>query len=234
MDSIPEKRCNKCKNFYPPTHEYWYKSKYQSSGLSTYCKTCERARSRDYHHRNPEKVKAAKKDWIEKNRDKHLAIKKRHYFKYHDKHMARMDKYYEEHSQDFIDRVKQWREDNPEKYAIQSAVQFNKRRARKQALPDTFTNDDWLHALEYFGNCCAVCGRPKGLWHKLSADHWIPITSPNCTGTIPSNIVPLCHGIDGCNNKKNKQHPDEWLIKTFGKRKAKKIAKRIQDYFSSL
>src|SRR5581483_2176482 len=58
--------------------------------------------------------------------------------------------------------------------------------ARKRSLPDTFTERDWQRALEYWDYKCAVCGRPRGLWHTLAADHWIPLTAPDCPGTVRS------------------------------------------------
>lgn len=111
---------------------------------------------------------------------------------------------------------------------------YQKYRARKLSLPDTFSDLDWIHALEYFDGCCAVCGRPQGLWHILAADHWIPLVSPDCTGTVPTNIIPLCHGVGGCNNLKGKQDPEQWLLSRYPYRKAKAIIKRIQTYFDTL
>jgi hypothetical protein len=44
-------------------------------------------------------------------------------------------------------------------------------------------------------------------------------------------MVPLCHGIDGCNNTKGAKPPDEWLIERYGKRKAAAILRRIAAFF---
>lgn len=86
----------------------------------------------------------------------------------------------------------------------------------------------------HFGGRCAVCERPPGLWHTIAADHWTPISSPDCPGTVPSNIVPLCHGVDGCNNSKHDRDAAEWLSETRGKRQANKIIARIEGYFESI
>jgi len=109
-----------------------------------------------------------------------------------------------------------------------------RREARKRALPDSFTAEDWRRCLEYFNNCCAVCGRSQGLWHTISADHWTPLSASNCPGTVPSNIVPLCSGQNGCNNSKNKQKPETWLLRKFGELKAQEIINRINQYFQTL
>lgn len=111
-------------------------------------------------------------------------------------------------------------------------IHVRRRRARKADLPDTFTPNDWQRALDYFGGCCAVCGRQPGLWHKLSADHWTAITKGGAT--TPGNIVPLCCGQDGCNNSKSNRDAEDWLTDKFGKRKAKQILKKIHGYFDSL
>lgn len=109
-------------------------------------------------------------------------------------------------------------------------------RTRKRALPATFTKEQWKRSLDYFNHKCAVCGRDlTGLFHTAAADHWIPLTSPDCPGTIPTNIVPLCQdrkgGEGGCNNSKGNKDPSVWLISKFGKRKAAEVMKRIETYF---
>jgi hypothetical protein len=104
--------------------------------------------------------------------------------------------------------------------------------SRKKELPNTLTSKDWQQALEYWGHKCAVCGRPRGLWHTISQDHWIPLTSPDCPGTHAANILPLCYGADGCNNSKGKQMPDVWLAKKLGKRRAARKMAEIEAYFS--
>jgi hypothetical protein len=116
-------------------------------------------------------------------------------------------------------------------------TRYNRRRAKFLALPDTFTVDDWIFALAYFHGCCAACGRQlNDLFGErtAAADHWIPLNAPDCPGTVPENIVPLCHGKDGCNNSKHAKHPIEWLIERFGKHKANQINQRIQEFFANV
>lgn len=106
-------------------------------------------------------------------------------------------------------------------------------RARKSGLLDNFTPADWQYALDYFGGCCAACGRQPGLWHTLAADHWIPLASSDCPGTVAWNIVPLCHGNDGCNNQKFSNNPADWLIEKFGPRKGRAILRKIEAFLES-
>lgn len=104
--------------------------------------------------------------------------------------------------------------------------------ARKRSLPIAFSNSDWEDALDYWGYQCAICGRPRGLWHTLAQDHWIPLSDPRCPGTLPTNILPLCHGEGGCNNSKGNKDPIRWLEERLGKRRAAQKLAQIQAYFT--
>lgn len=128
--------------------------------------------------------------------------------------------------------IKRWQKANPRKMKM-AAI---RRRSRKESLPTELTDYDWQQAIEYFNGCCAVCGRQlKDLFatHRAAADHWIPVSYEGADnpGTVPENIVPLCHGLDGCNNKKNAKLPDVWLKEQYGTRKANEILARINAYF---
>lgn len=109
------------------------------------------------------------------------------------------------------------------------------KRARKKSLPHSFTIEQRAFAIEYFHNSCAVCGRQLfDLFgeHKLAFDHWIPLSSPECPGSTVTNLIPLCHGVNGCNNSKHARDPHEWLTARYGKRRAQAIIDRIEAYFA--
>lgn len=112
-----------------------------------------------------------------------------------------------------------------------------RRRTRARGLTSSLTAQDLSRMYEYWGNKCACCGATAGLWHILVPDHWIALASPECPGTIPTNIVPLCHakrgsnGQGGCNNSKSNKNPIEWVEQTFGRYKSKQILARVQAYF---
>jgi len=108
---------------------------------------------------------------------------------------------------------------------------YEQYRVRRRNLPDSFSAREWEIAQSYWAHRCAICDRPRGLWHTLSQDHWIPLTDPTCPGTIPTNILPMCYGTDGCNNSKGKKTPEFWLVEKLGKRKAKLKLEEIQTYF---
>lgn len=219
LNSLP-KRCIKCGEEYPATAEYFQRDKNRLSGLFHTCKQCCSARKPE--STNPETKKKCRV--CNKN------------------FPATPDYFFRDKTKKFgLESCCRWchskKEHTPKRKSMRRIVDM-KRRTLEYQLPFNFTEQDWHNCLEYFGHKCAVCGRPVGLWHTLAKDHWIPITHPYCPGTIPTNIVPLCHtrkdGEGGCNNLKGNKAAAEWLIRQFGKRKAVIILKRIEGYFFSL
>jgi hypothetical protein len=207
------KRCRKCGEEYPATTEWFYAEKNAKNGLKATCKMC----YRKLNNTNNKRYYVANRDSIR--------MKYRQY-------------YTDNHDREIM-RFREWRRLNPEKVKIVT----QRRLARKRFLPDTLTKEQWLHAIEYFNGCCAVCGRQANdLFgtHTLAMDHWIPLSDPrpDNPGTVVWNIVPLCHskkdGENGCNNLKNDKPAEQWLIEKFGTRKAKQIMQRIHAYFDSV
>lgn len=197
-----QKQCSHCERWFPATSEYFNKRSNADDGLHYWCKEC----NITYYHENKERIRgrklAADKRWRKDNRQKITAGQR------------------------------EWARKYPEKAKRLKRVATNRRRARKEGLLDTFTSDDYKRMIEYWHGCCAVCGRQlNDLFgeHKAAIDHWIPIAKNG--PTTSDNIVPLCHGVGGCNNSKSGKFPEDWLIEKFGKRKAKQILERIQTYF---
>lgn len=124
-----------------------------------------------------------------------------------------------------------WRRHNRGK-ANANAARYEQ---RVKALPDTLTDQEWQAALDYFGGCCAICERPAGLWHRIVKGHWIPLSDPECPGTVALNIIPICDGQDGCNQAQKGKSPSLWLVQRFGNgREGQKIRSRIEGYFARL
>lgn len=234
MDNLTTKRCTKCGKTQPLTNEYFGKRADQKDGFKTICRNCFReygiARSRKlgYQPLNRSIVEGNKrqcnrcKKWYP-NTHKYFSKEKRVKSGMSCKCVFCQRKLVSEH------RLKTGKID-----PLKNCLYAERRKARQLGLPDTLTIQQWNHALVYFNHSCAVCGRFIGLWHTIAMDHWMPLSDNNCPGTIAKNIVPLCHGLDGCNNKKRNRNPVEWLTDTYGKRKANKILRRIEQYFNSL
>lgn len=219
------KFCAKCQDMKPATPDYFKRDKTRPDGLFPYCKTCTRLQSKSI---TPEER--------ERNRQRSLAYASAH------REEARLRaKQWHWNNRDYVlsyqranrTNAASWRRTYRAHNPLVHKVSNNRRRARKLELPDTLTKVQWQRTLEHFGHTCAVCGRPEGLWHRLAIDHWIPLSSPDCPGTTVDNVVPLCHGIDGCNNSKGDTDPAIWLERRYGTKKARKILARINDYLAS-
>jgi hypothetical protein len=260
-DSIPTKQCAQCKTVKPATLGYFPRRADQKDELSYYCKKCnndnarkwtdanrekKRQGDRDRYKANPEPYKLNAKKWrainpdrkrelgriwSDANREQERERKRKWERNNPDAVRQASRKKYIAHKERIEQRNREWAAANPE---ARRAI-WTRRRARKRALPNIFTSIDRQRALGYFEALCAVCQRPTdGSSRALHIDHWIPLSSPDCPGTIPGNMVPLCGGADGCNNSKGSKNPRQWLIDKFGQAKAAEIMVRVEAYFASL
>lgn len=187
------------------------------------CSACQYVFHKIWMDDNPQKSSEYSKRWRDNHPDEKREDGRRYRKANPEKTREKSRRAYARHPE----KYRQWsmQSRNPEKHRINQ----QRREANKRQLLSTFTNENWQSSLIYFDGRCAVCGRPIGLWHTLAQDHWIPLSKGGCY--TAANIVPLCHGINGCNNSKKDRDPYEWLTKRFGPRKAKQITKRIQEYF---
>lgn len=233
QDAGTYKQCRKCGDILPATLQYFYAQKDGKFGLSTWCKSCKRNYSNEWYSNNLERAKENMRVWQRNNLD---AVRKssRKYRVNNPQKRKQSARAWGKRNRDYVKRKsRKWAKDNPHKRRASKL----RRRARKHSLPDTFTNDDWQHALDYFNHCCAVCGRQLNDMfggHTAAADHWIPLDHPDCPGTVPTNIVPLCHGVGGCNNRKSSKMPDEWLRGEYPPKQRRDILQNITTFFLSL
>lgn len=251
------KHCSKCGNEYPATNVYFYPKKGSKYNLSSNCRECIKSRSREYRSANPDKVREMNHSWYLKNREKANKTSQEWNATHPESFNASKRKWRNaniEHSREYH---RNWRAANRDKsrsYSrkwkrlhYETALEIDRirhrnkpdrakandlrREARKLMLPASYTADDWNRSLSFFGYTCAYCGRQRGLWNPMTADHFIPLSSPECPGTVPSNMIPACRS---CNSSKNDANPIGWVITKFGARKAKKILNRIRAYIDSL
>jgi len=187
---------------------------------------------RVYQAANPEKVRERKRVYYAANSEKVREAVRVYRAANPEKVRERKRVYYAANPEKVREGRRVYHAANPEKVRERGRVYSQRRRARKANLPNTLTTAEWQYATDYFHGCCAVCGRqPKDLFktRRVSADHWIPLTKGG--GTTADNIVPLCSGEDGCNNRKGNKDPEVWLAQQFSKHEAKKILQRINAYF---
>lgn len=242
------KRCTKCGEWKPANRlNYPLTSGKQ---LFSWCKTCNARKTKQWHDQHRDRAKPPAKpysllsdaqkqkknertrQWRKENQEKVRISKKAWYLKNIDRERANSRRRVNELRETNPDLVKQKKRAWQLKHADTIRVIQQRRRSLEHNLPSTFTTADWEQCLSYFNYRCAVCDRPQGLWHKLAQDHWIPVSKGG--SYTPNNIVPLCHGADGCNNSKCNNDPHKWLVAKFGKKKAQDIELRISRYFASL
>jgi hypothetical protein len=224
----PTKRCTKCGQEFPATSEYFTRQKQGKYGFTSTCKPCHRTLERDYREANPEKKRERTRLYYERHKPeidrkhKHYRNVKRDAIRAHDKERSRRP--------DRVAKARVWTRKYKQSHPNADRNSCQTRRARKSSLPATFTLKDWQRCLDYWNNSCAYCGRPRGLWHTMAQDHFIPLSRGG--PYTPENIVPACSGIEGCNNSKNASDPHKWILEKFGKRKAQFIEQRIAAYFA--
>jgi len=254
--TVTSKRCSTCKE--TKAVSAFSRDSTRKDGLRSQCKECEREAGRVYYAANSEKVREKGRVYYAANSEKvrergrvyraanpeKVRETKRVYRAANPDKVREKDRVYREenleklneksrvyraaNSEKLNEKSRVWQVANPEKVRVHN----QRRRARKANLPNTLTAAEWQYAIDYFHGYCAVCGRPpKDLFktRRVNADHWIPLSKGG--GTTADNIVPLCSGEDGCNNRKGNKDPEVWLVLKFGKRKARVILKRILEYF---
>ncbi len=227
MDNHTTKTCTKCGQTFPATLEYFPK---RDNHLHSWCRACKLDYNNQWRHKNPEKDLAHKQKWNDANPDKMEIKRKRYYAENREWYLEYSRNHHVANKDKSKEQQRLWKKANPDKVK----ATYHRYIAKKRGLPNTFTAQDWLHCLEYFNYCCAVCGSQlRDLFGDVvpHADHWIPLASPECTGTIPRNMVCLCND---CNFTKNRTLPLEWLTRKYGAKKAKAILARIHQYFESL
>jgi len=225
----------------PASEEYFYASK-TLGGFSSRCKLCTRRRKSLWKQSHPEQVAEQKRRYWAKHPNKRLeqrdrARERQGYKKLLRAEQKRRTKLEKErlarikHVQSYVDRARRMLH-GLEMARIRERERKHRRNALKRRLPADFTPKDWRYALEYFDHRCAICRRSTDHGRVLAHDHWIPLSKYG--SFTPRNIVPLCHGVDGCNNKKLAKDPHDWLVKEFGPSEALMIEQRIYNFFQTV
>lgn len=238
MDT-PTKRCTKCSKEKSATLEFfgWYKAR---NTWNSQCRECEYTKRQIWNNAHPDKVIASKHRYCIENPEKRHKSNQRWQHANLDKARVKSNRWRQANPDKARVSSRRWREEHPDKQRA-SKQHWNKkhpeqcrkhtqqRRARKQSLPATFTEQDWQHALEYFNGCCVYCGHTPSLFDVntvLHQEHHIAQSKGG--GYTPDNILPACQS---CNLSKHDKDPEIWIIERFGKKCGKTVLERVYKYF---
>lgn len=242
------KRCTKCKELLLVADGRFVTDSQKKDGLHPICRSCTSAHKKARYAANPEMFREIgrqnQKKYATKLRENHRAYRLAH------PEVARKSrkKWTEENPEKDRQSKRDWQKRNPEKKRAQAlrhrkenpekyAAIKHRRRAIENSLPHDMTLEDWAFMFEYWENKCCVCGRCEGDGLILARDHWIPIKDKQgrAIGTVPDNMLPLCHskesGRDGCNSTKLNIDPIEWLYSRYPEEQADEILAKILEYF---
>lgn len=198
------KRCNKCKQDFPSTSEYFDRDKKKKDGLSTTCKQCMKEYNARRYQEKKDEIKVQNREYYDNNKEKYKPLFKENHHRWYkdniDEYNRNSIKWREEHSEYFKEYHKNYFKENPEK-----TIEASKRRVERMKLqPYTLTTKQWKYIKAKFNNCCAYCGQEI----PLQQEHFIPVASEGAY-TI-DNIIPACKR---CNAKKHDSDYFEWYPK---------------------
>jgi hypothetical protein len=220
------KVCKRCNVEKPATSEHFSPNRKSRDRVGYYCKPCKAQLKREYDQKYPDRKRASNKRYESENPEKAKSWK-RNYKKRHPDRIKEQGKRYNEKN---IERVREIKRRNMRKPVarIKQIISNEKHRARKKGLPCNFTTQNWSNAKEFFSYSCVYCGISPD---NLVREHYIPLSSSTCPGTIPTNILPACLS---CNSSKGNRDAYEWMVKRFGREYADERIEIIRKYFQSV
>jgi hypothetical protein len=195
-----------------------------------------RIKNKAYAEKNKDRKRLTDREYQKKNRDKVNRNGRNYYQRHLEEERARSRQKYQnpvykakrriygrEHQiknrQQKTEYARKYRSIYPDRVSII----VERRRARKLNLPDNLTYAEWEFCLAFFEHKCPVCG----CCDRLEKDHYIPLSNPNCIGTVALNIIPLCRS---CNASKSDNDPVEWITYRC-KEDASSVLDKIERYF---
>lgn len=233
------KICTKCRKEKPATSKYFYKMNHSKDGFQYKCKECvkkyDKKQKKQYYYDNKEKILKYKKEHYIKNKNQYKQKNKEYYINNVETFLINRKKYYENNKEKIAKNDKKYYIVNKDKIMQNKREYFNKnkrkiydyhirynqkRRALKNSLPSTFTDEQWEECKNYFNYKCCYCGKEK----KLEQEHFIPLS--NGGEYTFNNIISSCKN---CNCSKNDSDFFEWYQQQsfYDKKREEKILKYL-------
>lgn len=221
------KKCNKCGHV--KKLKEFPKNKRSKDLHHNMCNDCAKEYRQNYYKENWDKVQATNKKWRENHVEEWKEYRKLHHEKNkeHDNEMSKQ--YYQDNKEHVSKKHKEYYDNNREKvnemcrkhyrenreyYRIKNRIwcmenpekerlHVEKRRALRNKLENTLTNEEWERILDDFNYSCALSEYAE----NMSLEHFVPLTVGHC-GTTKENCYPMESSL---NSSKNGKNPFEWI-----------------------
>jgi hypothetical protein len=213
-----KKLCKKCNQLLDIN--MFYKDSRSKSGVTSYCKECNKALTKEWYVNNREKAIEYAIMNMARHPERSKEADKRYYYRHKEENNRqskewrknnpeKADQYVRDWQKKHPDKIRGWharyRKNNKEKEIIRHkkykkehpymAIKHSHIRiAKMKSLRADFTKEQWNYVKQYFNNACCYCGRTDT---KLTQDHLVALSAGG-DYTI-GNIVPACKS---CNSSK--------------------------------
>jgi hypothetical protein len=188
---IIAKTCAKCNEI--KTLDNYTKHKAGLGGRESSCKSCKSGyyteNKADFiarYENNKAHYNELMRKYNENNKEKITEYQRKYYTKNKEAISERYREYCEGKREYLAELARNWRRNNPEKATLIA----ERRRARKQSLPDDFTEEQMLETFEVFGGCALT-----GEMDSLHWDHVIPLAT-GFGGTTFGNMIPFAKRLE--------------------------------------
>lgn len=163
------------------------------------CKSCYH---RNHYRKHRKKILAANQQWLnehreqyrqyknqynQEHREKHKIYAKNWYQRNREKTLVRSAYWAQENSERYAANQKRWREENPERKRALEA----RRKARKENLPDTLTEEQRERLL--------LIGQATFPGEDLHLDHFIPLDAGGGTTLANTHYIPASINLSKAN-----------------------------------
>jgi hypothetical protein len=248
-----ERECSHCQKIYHLTEEFFPRSTPHT--FRNKCKPCVRIDAVEYARRRrlrqPELAREQMRRYCELHADQLAAKRRQKYLANKEAILKDRAEYREKNREKIRAWHRQYYKDNREKRLNKESISRQRRvdkirqaqrsyrnahrlrnRLREKKLRYSvadFSKRDWEHCLAYWDGRCVICGYKGGDQRIICMEHWVPLAKGGLTDR--ANILPMCHGLNGCNNSKHASEPTLWLRRKLPDN-AEAILGRIARYFA--
>jgi len=205
METIPQKQCSKCKNFFPATPEFFQRNhRKMKDGLVNQCKPCRNKKNREYHSRPDVRQRglAQMKTYADEHKEEKRAYDQVYIQAHYEKKRLQGQLYYQTHKEQM--RANQQVYSNTPTARLNAQVSHRNRRAREKDAQGRYTSEQIKDQYKRQKGKCYYCSHKVKLG-EYHIEHIIPLARGG-TNAI-DNIVLAC---PRCNLSKGNKYPWEW------------------------